>query len=193
MLIKDLTNLGDIVTVINSIEKTLSFSSFKLFRNAITLLDFDLDRGTFGDGFQYHCSGAMGGYSISLNFYEIDKGIKLLHKIYSTPERDIQIKDDGAMHVQGTQTHRENDLPAVIEYSDNGEVCRKVYYKNGKEFRDNDSPVYIATTIEEEDNIEKVYYRYYPAFDYNREIILYIMFLYLMVMWLMLTFVITMN
>lgn len=169
MFRNDLANLNDIVLTIDSVSDTLSFSTFKLFRKAITLLDLDLVRGSFDSGFQYHCTGIFNGYSISLNFYEINNQIKLLHKVYSVQEKDINIEKDGSIRVAGSPTHRENDLPAVIEYSDDGIVYKQSYYKYGKEFRDNGEPVFIATSYDKLNNLDKLYLRYYSSFDYEHE------------------------
>lgn len=169
MFRKDLAVLNDIVLAIDSVNDTLSFSTFKLFRNAIRLLDLDLVRGNFDKGFQYHCTGVINGYSVSLNFYEINNQIKLLHKVYSVKEKDIQIEKDGSIRVEGTPTHRDNDLPAAIEYSDDGVVHKQSYYKYGKEFRTSGQPVFIVTSYDKLNNLDKLYLRYYSSFDYDHE------------------------
>lgn len=38
------------------------------------------------------------------------------------------------------QIHRENDLPAVIWYHEDGSVFKKCWYQNGQEHRENDLP-----------------------------------------------------
>lgn len=169
MFIKDLSTLEQIVKCIHSVENTLSFSTFKIFRKAITLLNFDLDRGTFDNGFQYHCYGEIDGYEVSLNFYEINNTINLLHKIYSLKEIDSEVLQDGSVKFYGNKTHRDNNLPAVIEYGDDGSLYKQVYYKYGQEYRSDGGPVFIATSYDQLNNIDKLYIRYYSSFDYEHE------------------------
>jgi len=42
------------------------------------------------------------------------------------------------------ELHRDNDLPALIEYYKNGRVYREKWYSNGKLHRENDLPAYIT-------------------------------------------------
>lgn len=155
MFRKDLVHLNDIVLAIDSVDDTLYFSDFKKFRQAIRLIDFDLDRGSFGNGFQYHCTGIINGLYVSLNFYEFDNSIKLLHKIYSNTDMFRKV-------------HRTDDLPASMEYSDEGQLTKVVYYLNGVEFRANNQPLFIGYQFDTIQRKEGQYFRYFPVFDYNQ-------------------------
>ena len=42
------------------------------------------------------------------------------------------------------QLHRDNDLPAVIKYHENGEIEYQAWYLNGEAHRDNDKPAEIG-------------------------------------------------
>lgn len=156
MFRKDLINLNDIIAAIDSVVDTLYFSTFKKFRQAITLIDFDLVRGTFGHGFQYHCTGIINGAYISLNFYEFDNKISLLHKVYSSTDTEF-------FH----QSHRADDLPATMEYSDEGQLAKMIYYINGVEFRENKKPVFILYMFDAAQKKQEEYFRYFPVFNYE--------------------------
>lgn len=157
MFIKDLINLSDIIESIDSVESTLYFSSFKKFRNFIKLIDFDLVRGSFGGGFQYHCTGLLNGSHISLTFYEFDNEIRLLQKTYSSEESDLFYK-----------RHRGFDLPASMEYSDDGQLTTMIYYINGLEFRSDNKPLFIRYEFDSINNKKEQYLRYFPVFDYKQ-------------------------
>ena len=158
MFKKDIVGLHNIIETIESVEDTLYYSTFEYFKLAIRTLDFELCRGSFGAGFQYNCTGVINGECVNLNFYEFDDNIRLLHKVYGSGENEIIQK-----------MHRDNDLPAIIAYNDDGQINNLSYYLNGQEFRIDDKPLHI--TIDYDNNSKNIttYHRYKPSFNYNSD------------------------
>lgn len=158
MFKKDIIDFNDIISTIESVSDTLYYSSFEFFKLAIRALDFDLCRGNFGTGFQYNCTGVINGIYVNLNFYEFDGNVRLLHKVYSIGETE-----------DFTKIHRDNDLPAIIEYNDDGQVTILSYYSNSKEFRLDDKPLHISIDYENNSKNITTYYRYKPSFNFDAD------------------------
>jgi hypothetical protein len=156
MFKNDIIDFNEIISTIESVSDTLYYSSFECFKLAIRALDFDLCRGNFGTGFQYNCTGVINGCYVNLNFYEFDDNIRLLHKVYSIGETE-----------DVTKIHRDNDLPAIIEYNDDGQMTRLSYYSNNKEFRLDNKPLHISIDYENNSKNITTYYRYKPSFNFD--------------------------
>jgi len=61
------------------------------------------------------------------------------HRVYQLNDESI---DKEEWRIDG-RLHRGEDLPASIQYHDNGSVSRKVWYNNGYVSREGDKPALI--------------------------------------------------
>lgn len=158
MFKKDITDFDEIISTIESVSDTLYYSSFECFKLAMRTVDFNLCRGNFGDVFQYNCTCIINGSYVNLNFYEFDGNVRLLHKVYSIGETEAVLK-----------IHRDDDLPAIIEYNDDGQIIRLSYYSDDKEFRLDNKPLHVSMVYENNSKNITTYYRYKPSFNFEAD------------------------
>lgn len=157
MLVKNEINFDRIIDVIESLDNTLYYDSVELFEEAMNTIGFKVKENKIFDDYSNQIgTGVLGKYLVELNFFknETKSLFYLMVKIFQTKE---------------SVKHRENDLPAVTEYNDDGHLLHLSYYINGEEFRKNKQPIFISYNYKENPNQLIKYYRYFTSFEYNED------------------------
>lgn len=155
-----------VVEIIESIDGCLYFSSFEVLAAVMKSINFERDL-RFGSApfmpynqiVSYIYTGTIHSHTVHLNFvsYNGDPFLKLTSKFYMNSNGDF---------IGGTR-HRDNDLPSIIGYNDDGETLYLDYFIEGEQKRINSQPMH--TLLERKQNEVITFDRYCKEGDYSGE------------------------